>query len=56
MNTEELLDRIYEAYNEAPPASFASVEDALKVVGTSLKWLTDQCEDEEDGSEIEITD
>ncbi len=48
MNKDELLDRIDEAYNSALPVSFSTVEDALKVAGSALKWLTDQCEDEED--------
>lgn len=48
MNTEELLDKIDEAYHKAGPVTFSTVEDALKVAGSALKWLTDQCEDEED--------
>ncbi len=55
MNKDELLDRIDEAYNNAVPVVFSTVEDALKIAGSALKWLTDQCEDE-DGSEAEDTD
>jgi hypothetical protein len=46
----ELLDLIEEAYKNAPPTAFPSVRDALKVAGAALKYLTDQCEDE-DGPE-----
>lgn len=55
MNTDELLDRIDEAYHKAVPVAFSTVEDALKVAGSALKWLTDQCEDE-DGPEDKGTD
>jgi len=55
LNKDELLDKIDEAYNNAVPVAFSTVEDALKVAGSALKWLTDQCEDE-DGSEVEDTD
>ena len=50
MNTEELLDKLDKAYHKAVPVTFSTVEDALKVAGSALKWLTDQCEDKEDGS------
>ena len=53
MTPEDLLDLIDEAYNDAPSVTFSSVEDALKVAGSSLRWLTDQCDD---GSETENTD
>lgn len=56
MTPEELLDLIDEAYKNATPVAFPTVEDALKVAGSSLKWLTDQCEDEEDGKENTNTD
>ncbi len=64
MNKDELLDRIDEAYNSALPVSFSTVEDALKVAGSALKWLTDQCDaaelfgttEDKDGSEDENTD
>ncbi len=55
MNKDELLDRIDESYHNAAPVTFSTVEDALKVAGSALKWLTDQCEDE-DGPEAEDTD
>jgi len=46
---EELLDLIDDAYNDAPSVVFSTVEDALKVAGSSLKWLIDQCDvDDED--------
>lgn len=51
MNKDELLDRIDEAYHTAMPVAFATVEDALKVAGSALKWLTDQCEDKEDAED-----
>ena len=54
MNKDELLDRIDEAYNNAVPVVFSTVEDALKIAGSALKWLTDQCEDE-DAEEKSIT-
>ena len=56
MNKDELLDQIDEAYNNAVPVVFSTVEDALKIAGSALKWLTDQCEDKEDGSEAEDID
>ena len=55
LTKDELLDQIDEAYNNAMPVSFSTVEDALKVAGSALKWLTDQCEDE-DGPKDEDTD
>ncbi len=55
MTNDELLDLIDEAYNDANSVTFASVEDALKVAGSSLRWLTNQCEDK-DGPEDENTD
>ena len=54
MNKDELLDRIDEAYHSAAPVVFSTVEDALKIAGSALKWLTDQCEDE-DAEEKSIT-
>ena len=56
MNKDEMLDKIDEAYNNAVPVAFSTVEDALKVVGSALNWLFDQCEVEEDESEAEDTD
>ena len=51
MKQSELLDLIERAYNEAPPTDFPSVPEALLVVGAALRYLTDQCEveDEADG-------
>ena len=56
MNKDELLDRIDEAYNNAVPVVFSTVEDALKIAGSALKWLTDQCEDKEYAEEKKVTD
>lgn len=50
MKTEELLDLIDEAYNNAAPATFADRATALKVVGAALKYLIDLCEDEDENN------
>ena len=55
MKTDELLDLIDEAYHNAAPVAFADKATALKVVGAGLKYLTDLCEDEDDGSKAEDT-
>ncbi len=49
MNYDELLDLIDKAYHNAAPVSFADKETALRVVGAGLKYLTNLCEDKEDG-------
>ena len=49
MKTEELLDLIDEAYNNAQPVSFADRETALRIVGAGLKYLISLCEDKENG-------
>ena len=51
MTTDELLDLIDEAYNKATPVAFADKDTALKVVGAGLKYLTDLCEDKDDGND-----
>lgn len=50
MKIEELLDMLDESYHNAPPIVFSTVEDALKVAGSALRWLTDQCEDKDEKS------
>jgi len=56
LKLEELLDLVDEAYHNAQPVAFADRDTALKVVGAGLKYLTNLCEDDEDGSEAENTD
>jgi hypothetical protein len=47
----DLLDLIELAYKEAPPTAFPSVPEALKIAGSVLRYLTDQCEDEDASEE-----
>jgi hypothetical protein len=51
LKQSELLDLVERAYKEAPPTAFPSVPDALKVAGAALRYLTDQCEDEDASEE-----
>jgi hypothetical protein len=52
LKQSELLDLVERAYKEAPPTSFPSVQEALLVAGCALRYLTDQCEDEDDSEEV----
>jgi hypothetical protein len=56
LTTEDLLDLIDEAYHNAKPVAFSDRDTALRIVGAGLKYLTDLCEDKEDGSEAKDTD
>ena len=51
MKLDELLDLVDEAYHKATPVAFADKETALRVVGAGLKYLTDLCEDEDNGND-----
>ena len=51
MKIDELLDLIDEAYHNAVPIAFADRDTALKVVGAGLKYLTNLCEDKDDGND-----
>jgi hypothetical protein len=50
LKLDELLDQLDESYHNATTVNFTSVEDALKVAGSALRWLTNQCEDEDEES------
>lgn len=59
MTYDELLRQIEEHYKKAAPAKFESIGQALLVVASGLKYLTDQCEDKKgkkDGSENKDAD
>ena len=47
MKKSEVLDALEDAYLEASAADFPDVETALQVAASALKFLTDQCDDEE---------
>jgi hypothetical protein len=42
---EQVQERIEEAFMAAEPGHFESVEVALAVAGSALKYLMNQCED-----------
>jgi len=48
LKLEELTDKLEEAYVEAEPGTFPSVDIAVEIVASALKWLTSQCEDKDD--------
>ena len=45
MKQEELTQRIEQAYQYASPGKFKNIKEALVVVGSALRYLTNQCED-----------
>ncbi len=51
MKLDDLLDLIDEAYHKAEPVAFADKDTALRVVGCGLKYLTNLCEDKDDGND-----
>jgi hypothetical protein len=63
LNREELTKQIESSFQYAGPGEFNSVKDALQVVGSALRYLTNQCDDmdtvevpDEDGPESTDTD
>lgn len=48
MKRSELLDAIEQAYHQTGGADFPDVETALEVAASALKYLTDQCEADDD--------
>ena len=51
MNYDDLAIVIEQAFKEAPPTAFPSVDEALKIVGAGLRYLADQCEVEDESKE-----
>lgn len=47
MNKDRLLELIESSYQYAGPGKFNSVKDALQVVGSALRYLTNECDDME---------
>ncbi len=47
MNQEELTKQIENAFQYAAPGEFKNIKEALVVVGSALRYLTNQCEDME---------
>lgn len=47
MNQEDLIAQIEQAYQYAAPGKFKDTKEALQVVGSALRYLTNQCEDME---------
>lgn len=47
MKREELTQRIEQAFQYAAPGEFKNIKEALQVVGSALRYLTNQCEDME---------
>ncbi len=45
MKRERLLDLIESHYKHAGPGQFENVKQALQVVGSALRYLTNECED-----------
>ena len=45
MTQEELTKQIEQTYQYAAPGEFKNVKEALVVVGSALRYLTNQCED-----------
>jgi hypothetical protein len=55
LKSDDVLKLIEESYKNAPPATFPSVQAAVDIAGAALRYLTDQCEDE-DEPEAEAAD
>jgi hypothetical protein len=47
LNKDDVLKLIEESYKNAPETEFPSVDAAVEVAGAALRYLTDQCEDED---------
>ncbi len=45
MTQEELTVKIEQAFQYAAPGKFKDIKQALQVVGSALRYLTNQCED-----------
>ena len=44
MNQEELTKKIESAFQYAAPGKFKNTKEALQVVASALRFLTNQCE------------
>lgn len=56
MNRDRLLDLIESSYTHAGPGQFKNTKEALQVVGSALRYLTNQCEDMDTREVPERTD
>lgn len=56
MNRDKLLDMIEASYKHAGPGTFRNTKEALVVVGSALRYLTNQCEDMDDREVPELDD
>ncbi len=45
MNQEEMTKQIEQSYQYSAPGKFNSIKEALQVVGSALRYLTNQCDD-----------
>jgi len=45
LTREELTQQIESAFQYAGPGKFSNIKEALQVVGSALRYLTNQCED-----------
>ena len=51
MTQDDVLKLIEESYKNAPDTAFPSVQEAVDIAGAALRYLTDQCEDEDEPSQ-----
>jgi len=45
LTQEDLTKQIESAFQYAAPGKFNNIKEALQVVGSALRYLTNQCED-----------
>jgi hypothetical protein len=45
LTQEELTRQIESSFQYAAPGEFKNIKEALQVVGSALRYLTNQCED-----------
>ena len=45
MTREELTKQIESSFQYAGPGKFNNIKEALQVLGSALRYLTNQCED-----------
>lgn len=56
MNRDKLLDLIEASYKHAGPGTFKNEKEALQVVGSALRYLTNRCDDMDTRDVPERTD
>jgi hypothetical protein len=56
LKKDRLLDLIESSYKHAGPGVFKDAKEALQVVGSALRYLTNQCDDMETREVPEATD